>query len=280
MQEQEIFLQEATEGLTEILKPYQQQQNRRQQMVELVRRCIQCAEKDDFLRLDELLKNRLAQDMEKEPELQACTEIFARLRTYANAKVDRYRLDFIEDVKTHAAAADLPIEIDFPRFSVLKGIEGTFDFPGRQTTINEKKLKSIDPKRIISSVLKIKRQLYDRPYDPQKFIDSLFQLYSKLVKDHKEVLGYPIPMQEFYLAYVISLQTKAFFQNMDKGKFKGYSLGEFSVDIWRYFQANTGGALGKYPLQLRSGRNHALWLIDKDGETRQFTAITFQEPSS
>ncbi|MBF0286908.1 MAG: hypothetical protein HQM14_03750 [SAR324 cluster bacterium] len=279
MQEQKAFLQEATENLSEILKPYQQQQNRRQQMVEMIRRCIQCAEKDDFLRLDELLKNRLAQEIENEPELQACRGIFERLRTYSNDTVDRYRIEFIEDVKKNAEEASLPIEIDFPRFSVLKGIEGDFDFANRQTTVNDKKLKSIDPKRIISTVLKIKRQLYDRPYDPKKFIDDLYQVYRTLVKDRKKTLGHPIPIQEFYREYVMSLQSKAFFQNMDKGKFKGYSLGQFAVDIWRYFQAGTGGTSGKYALHLGSGRNHALWLIDSDGQTRQITTISFQEHS-
>jgi len=78
----------------------------------------------------------------------------------------------------------------------------------------------------------------------------------------------------------MSLQSKAFFQDMEKGKFRGYSLDQFGVDLWRYFQAGIGGTSEGYALQLRAGRNNAMWLIDSDGQRRQFTAISFQERES
>ena len=277
MTKNETLLREANEGLSEIIKPYQREQNQRQQKINLVHQCIRCLEKDDFLQLDELLKNKLAEDIENEQGLDPSKAIFDRLRIYANEKVDRYRIEFIEDMKAHAEEAELPLEIDFPRFMVLKGIDGHFDFSARQTTINEKKLKSIDPKRIVALALKFKKQLYDRPFDPQRFINDLHQIYGKLLKSEHKSSGAPLPMQRFYLEYVISLQSRTFFQNMDKGKFRGYSLDQFAVDLWRYFQARTGGASGKYALELKPGRINALWLIDSDGERRQITTISFQE---
>ncbi|MCI5129750.1 MAG: hypothetical protein D3907_14980, partial [Candidatus Electrothrix sp. AUS3] len=89
--------------------------------------------------------------------------------------------------------------------------------------------------------------------------------------------GHPVGIQQFYLEYVISLQSKAFFINMDKSKFRGYSLDQFSVDLWRYFAAGIGGTSNGMMLQLRPGRNNSLWLIDSDGERRQITGISFQE---
>ena len=89
-------------------------------------------------------------------------------------------------------------------------------------------------------------------------------------------MGHSVAMQQLYLEYVLSLQSRAFFQDMDKGKFRGYSLDQFAVDIWRYFQAGTGGTSNGYAVQLRPGRNRALWLIDSDGERRQITTIAFQ----
>ncbi|MFQ5900684.1 MAG: hypothetical protein ACE5IH_03915 [Thermodesulfobacteriota bacterium] len=280
MKESEIFLKEVYEGLAEILKPYQKRQNQRQKMVDLIRQCIRYTEKDDFLGLDELLKNKIVSDIESEPGLRDTKEIFDRLGTYAGEKVDCYRIEFIDDMIAHAKEADLPIEIDFPRFSVLKGIEGSFDFNARSTIINKKTIKSINPKKIIAAVLKVKRQLYDRPYDPENFIDGLYQTYCTILKREKKSSGHAVPMQRFYLEYVLSLQSKAFFQNMDKGKFRGYSMDQFAVDIWRYSQAGTGGALGRFAMQLRPGRNNALWLIDSDGERRQITTISFQENKS
>ena len=276
MSNPEGFLQEMQEGLSDTLKPYQQRLNQRQRMTDLVRQCIRCADRDDFFQLDELLKSRLASDIAKESGLKGCAKYLDRLRTYADEQVERYRIEFIEDLTSQAGEAELPMEIDFPRFSILKGIEGEVDFSERKTVINKKALKSIDPRRIIAAVRRVKQQLYDRPFDPQPFIDGLYKTYENIIKKEQGSPGQTVPMQQFYLEYVIAQQTRAFFQDMDKGKFRGYGLDQFAVDLWRYFQAKTGGTSDGYPLQLRPGRNSALWLIDSDGERRQITTISFQ----
>ena len=276
MPDQEEFLQEMQDALSEVLRPYQQRLNRRQRMADFLRQCIRSAGRDDFFQLDELLKSRMAGDVEKEAGLKASVEFLDRLRTYADEQVERYRVEFIEDLMAGAEEAELPMEIDFPRFTVLKGIEGTVDFAGRKTVINKKTLKSVDPRRIITAVRRLKQQLYDRPYDPQAFIDGLYTTYAKILKKEKWSSGHAVPMQRFYFEYVISLQSQPFLQDMDKGKFRGYSLDQFAVDFWRYFQAGTGGTSDGHVVQLRPGRNKALWLIDSDGERRQITNISFQ----
>jgi hypothetical protein len=277
MTNSETFLQDTQESLKQILQPYQKELNRKQRMADFVKQCIRCVDRDDFLVLDELLKSKMADHVEEEEELKECEDLFDRLKEYADEKVERYRIQFVEDLGNLAEEADLLMEIDFPRFSSLKGIDGEISFSKRTTTINKKVLKSIDPRRIIAAVLKVKRQLYDRPYDPQAFIDSLYQTYSGIIQKERLTLGNTVPMQRFYLEYVISLQSRVFFQNMDKAKFKGYSLEQFSVDLWRYFQAGIGGTSEGKVLQLRPGRNNSLWLIDSDGERRQITGIAFQE---
>ena len=271
------FLEEMQEELSEVLRPYQQRLNRRQRMADFVRQCIRCADRNDFFQLDELLRSKMAGDVEAETGLKACKALLDQLRGYANEQVELYRIQFIKDLKAQAKEAELPMKIDFPRFTVLNGIEGNVDFTVRKTVINNKTLKSVDPRRIITAVRRVKQQLYDRPYDPQAFIDGLFQVYADILKKAQGEPGETVPMQQFYLEYVISLQSKSFFQDMDKGKFRGYSLDQFAVDLWRYFQARTGGTSDGYALQIRSGRNRALWLIDSDGERRQITTIAFQK---
>jgi hypothetical protein len=246
-------------------------------MADFIKQCIRCVSRNDFLQLDELLRSKTAEQVREEKELNACRERFETLGEYAAQQVERYRLQFIDDLQQLAAEAELPLEIDFPRFSSLKGIEGSFSFSERKTTINKTTLKSIDPRRIITAIQKVKRGLYDRPYDPQSFIDGLYQVYAHLLKKENQPAGHTVPIQQFYLEYVISLQSKVFFQNMDKAKFKGYTLDQFSVDLWRYFQAGIGGTSEGHTLQLRPGRNNSLWLIDSDGERRQITGIAFQE---
>ncbi|MDM8525907.1 hypothetical protein QUF80_21245 [Desulfococcaceae bacterium HSG8] len=278
MADNETFLQDTKEALTQILRPYQQDLNKKQRMADFLKQCVRCTERNDFLQLDEMLKTKMAQNIEQDEELGTCEDSFSLLREYADEQVERYRIEFIEDLTKLAEEADLPMDLDdFPRFTVLKGIEGSVDFGKRCTVINKKILKSVDPRRIVAAVGKVKRQLYERSYDPQAFIDSLYQIYDKIIQQEKWSLGDSVPIQRFYFDYVISLQSKPFFQNMEKMKFRGYSMEEFAVDLWKYFESDIESTSDGYVLQLRPGRNHSLWLIDDNGEKRQITGISFQE---
>jgi len=273
----EKFLQEAQAGLNEIVKPYQIEINRRQRLADFMKTCIRNAGRNDFLQLDEQLKNKMAGDIEDENGLEETSDIFDSLRKYANEQVERYRMEFIEDLTARAQEADLEIAIDFPRFSSLKGIAGEIDFSSRTTTINSKLLKSIDPRRIVTALLRLKKQLYDRPYDPRTFIDGLYGVYAEFIKKENLAPGTRAPAQHLYLAYVLSMQSKSFFQDMDKGKFRGYSVDQFGVDLWRYFQAGIEGTSTGHVFTMRPGRISALWLIDTDGEKRRITGISFEE---
>lgn len=277
MTKNDTFLEDIQDNLNQIAKPYQADINQRQKKADLIKSCIQCAKKDDFLRLDELLKSKIAHDVEADGDFENCSDMFASLREYADGKVERYRIQLIDDLTRSCSEAGLDIQMDFPRFSVLKGINGEIDFSGRCTVINKKVLKSIDPRRIATALQKLKRQLYDRSYDPQQFIDALYKTYAGILKKEKLASGEVVSIQQFYLEHVISLQSKVFFLNMDKGKFKGYSLEQFSVDLWCYFEAGINGTSDGHELQLRPGRNKSLWLLDSQGEERQITGISFQK---
>ncbi|MDA3791211.1 MAG: hypothetical protein PF503_22275, partial [Desulfobacula sp.] len=271
------FLENIQDDLKQIVQPYQRDLNQKQKKADFINLCIRCTGRDDFLRLDELLKGKIAEDIKADEILGSSASAFDSLGRYANEKVEQYRMELIEDLSRIFQEAELEIQVDFPKFSILKGINGEIDFSARCTTINKKLLKSIDPRRILTAVARLKQQLYDRPYDPQKFIDSLYQVYVELIKNEKSMFSDPVPIQKFYLEYVMSLQSKPFFQNMDKGKFKGYSLDQFSVDIWRYFQAGIQGTSQGCELQLTPGRGPSLWLIDSQGESRRITAISFHK---
>lgn len=277
MTENSAFLDDIQDELKQIVQPYQRDLNQKQKKADFIKLCIRCAGRDDFLRLDELLKGKVARDIAEDDDLDGCDAIFESLGNYADEKVEQYRIELIDDLTRLCEEADLPLDMDFPRFSVLKGITGEIDFSARCTRINKKVLKSIDPRRILTAVQRFKQQLYGGTYDPQKFIDSLCKTYLDCLKKEKLSLGTSLPIQKFYLDHVISLQNKTFFVNMDKGKFKGYSLDQFSVDLWRYFQAGIGGTSQGYDLQLTPGRNGALWLIDSAGELRRMTAISFHD---
>lgn len=261
--------------LQEIIKPYQQEQNRRQKKYDFLAKCVRCIEKNDFFQLDELLRSKQVNDILEDSNFKSCDFIFNELRKFAETQVDNYRVKFKGTLLQLAQEAGLPLEVDFPQFSVLKGIEGKLDFTTRSTAINQITLKSMDPKRIISTAIKLKRNLYDTPFEPQAFIDSLLQCYKEILKKESLGAGDVVPIHQLYTDYVWSLQSKAFFQNMDKGKFKGYSIEQFAVDLWRFFESKVPAAAGGYRIRLNSGRGKSFWLIDQDGEKRQITHALF-----
>jgi hypothetical protein len=263
--------------LQEIIKPYQQEQNRRQKKSDFLAKCIRCIEKNDFFQLEELLRSKQANDVLEDSNFKSCDAIFHQLRKFAETQVDNYRVKFKGTLLQLAEEADLPLEVDFPRFSVLKGIEGEFDFSTRSTSINQITIKSMDPKRIISTAVKLKRNLYDTPFEPQTFIDSLLQCYKEILKKEGRGIGDAVSIHQLYTDYVWSLQSKTFFQNMDKGKFKGYSIEQFAVNLWRFFESNVSTAEGGYRIRLNPGRGKSFWLIDQKGEKRQITHALFSK---
>ncbi len=276
----ETYLQEKQEQLKTVFSPYQKELNRGQKLADFLKQCISCAARDDFLRLDELLNSKMATTIVEEEALAECEPLLDSLREYAREKVEQYRLDFVDDLIRRGEEGGLDITIDFPRFSILKGIDGEIAFADRTTIINKKILKSIDPRRIVAALGRLKKQLYDKPFDPQKYVEGLFATYAKMCKNENVPMGSDVPIQDFYLEYVVASQSKVFFSNMEKGKFRGYSLEQFSVDVWRCFDSGCTATVKGMNFRLTSGRKNLLWLLDSTGEKQQIGLISFHKDES
>jgi hypothetical protein len=259
-----------------MLRPYQREVNRRQGVADFVNRCLRSMGRDDFFQVYELLNSRAAREVEAEPGWEDAKEVFDRLRADAEQKVERYQLRFLEDFTRLVQETGLPLENDFPRLRLLKGIELEVAFAEKRALLNGKPLKTVDPGRLVRAVLTLKRHLYDRPFDPQGFIDGLFTVYEKVNQAAGRGTGDVAPVQTLYVEYTFSLQSRSFFQDMAKGKFRGYDADQFAVDFWRYFSSGVSGTSEGYVLRLSPGRNNALWLIDASGERRRISGLSFQ----
>lgn len=274
--EPEDFLPAQQARLTEMLRPYQREVNRRQGIADFVNRCLRSASRDDFFQLYEMLHSRTAGEIEAEPGWEGAKEVFDRLRIDTTQKVERYQLRFLEDFTKLVQEAGLPLENDFPRLRLLKGIELEVVFAEKHTLLNGKPLKTVDPARLMRAVVALQRHLYDRPFDPQGFIDGLYTVYQKVNQAAGSGDGAVAPMQTLYVEYTLSLQSRSFFQDMAKGKFRGYDAEQFAVDFWRYFSSEVSTTSEGYVLRLSPGRNNALWLIDASGERRRISGLSFQ----
>ena len=273
--EQEAFVQEQQDRLTDLLRPYQREVNRRQRIVDFVNKCLRSASRDDFFQLYELLHSPMAAAVEAELGAEAVREVFAGLRQAAVRKVERYQLHFLEDFSRLVQEAGLPLENNFPRLQVLKGIELEVSFTAKHVLLNGKTLKTVDPQRILRAVLALKRHLYDRPFAPQGFIDGLFAVYQKINQETGQAPLESVPMQTLYVEYTLSLQPRSFFQDMARGRFRGYDAEQFAVDFWRYFNSEVSCTSDGYVLRLNPGRSNALWVIDSSGEKRRISSLTF-----
>ena len=274
----EAFLQEQQDRLSELLRPYQREVNRQQRIADFVTKCIRSAGRDDFFQLSELLHSKLATEAEAEVGDNALKAVFKALRQDVDQKVERYQLHFLEDFSQLVEDAGLPLENDFPRLRFLKGIELEMVFAEKRCVLNDKPLKTVDPARILRAVLALKRRLYDRPFEPQEFIDGLHGAYLKVNQAAGRKTGEPAPILSIYMEYTLSLQPRSFFQDMAKGRFREYDADQFSVDFWRYFSSSDVSSTSEgQVLRLTPGRNNALWLIDASGEKRRITSLSFQK---
>ena len=271
--EQDSFLQEQQTRLTEMLRPYQRELTRRQRLADFLNACIRSVGRDDFFELYELLQSRACSEMEAEAGCEEARDIFHGLRDDATRKVERSQLSFQEDFTRLAQEAGLPVANDFPRLRLLQGIELEVEFTQKRTLINGKPFKTVDPQRILRAVLALKRRLYDRPFEPQGFIDGLYTVYHKVTHGAE---GDAAPIQTMYIEYTMSLQPRGFFQDMARGKFREYDADQFAVDFWRYFTSDVSATSDGHALRLTPGRNNAMWLIDTSGERRRITSLSFQ----
>jgi len=216
--EDAAFLQEQQARLTDLLRPYQREVNRRQHIADFVNTCIRSAGRDDFFQLYELLRSRIAAEVEAEPGYEAVREVFERLRQDAERKVERSQLHFLEDFTRLVQEAGLSLENNFPRLQVFKGIDLEVSFAEKRTVLNGKTLNTVDPQRLLRAVLALKRHLYDRPFEPQGFIDGLCAVYQKVNQEAGRVAGEPAPMHTMYLEYTLSLQPRSFFSGHGQGQ--------------------------------------------------------------
>src|SRR5262249_40162311 len=200
---QDSCLQKHRARPTDMLRPYQRELTRRQRLADFVNACIRSVGRDDFFTLYELLQSRACSEVEAEPGCEEARDIFSGLRADATRKVERSQLSFQEDFTRLAHEAGLPVEDNFPRLRLLQGIELEVELAQKRTLINGRPLKPVDPQRIMRAVLALKRRLYDRPFEPQGFINGLYTVYHKVTHGAE---GHAAPIQTIYIEFTMSLQ--------------------------------------------------------------------------
>ena len=271
--------EETADALYDLLRPYRAEWKRRERLTKFLDQCVRAARKDDFFQLAELLSKKAARDARAEPGLGDAGALLDQLKAHAEEQINDYRLQFVSELGELAAAAGLGLTIDFPRLKGRPGIAGLIDFDERKVKINDKTVKSVDPKKIVTALARLDKRLHGRAFDAQAFIDGLYATW-RILNTRAGGGDQPVPIRRFYREHVLGRQSSRFFGDMDKRRFKGYPLDEFSVDLWRFYSSDVRATSGGWRLALRPGRGQSLSLLDAAGEARNITSISFQQVTS
>lgn len=95
------------------------------------------------------------------------------------------------------------------------------------TFSNKIRIKSVDPIFIANEVIKEYKRLFKRDFNPDQFLDNLYEAYIKLRnKTNSQVL-----LKDIHQEIWMQIQKKDFFIKSEPSKMIAYPLDQFSVDL-------------------------------------------------
>lgn len=102
--------------LQEIVKPYQQEQNRRQKKADFLKTCVKSIEKNDFFQLDELLNGKLAEEILKDPYFSFCHSLFNQIQEFSDNQIKNYQVQY---KKTLLQMSEIKVFLDLRGFVII-----------------------------------------------------------------------------------------------------------------------------------------------------------------
>ncbi|MHA1794755.1 MAG: hypothetical protein ACTSUK_01480 [Promethearchaeota archaeon] len=158
------------------------------------------------------------------------------------------------------------IEGRFPNFNIKKILKIQIDLSKMQAKIGTKYCSQIVREISVKVVaLKIKEEahrLFNRPFDPQKFLEILYHAYLLALTEENKAFGNGVSMFTIHKFVFLLKQRESFFK---KGKpFESYLVDQFAVDLGKLLESGKFKTLDGYSLKLHPVRDYkrALFVID------------------
>jgi hypothetical protein len=175
----------------------------------------------------------------------------------------------------------------YPRLSVGPyGIEVDFERGRARILFGHDPIKDnlpLSPQRIVKELIALRKSMESR-WDPQKFIDRLFEAYLTVLKLKGRNLGERVPIMEVLQHLVFLLQGPNFKSDPRRENFRGFGRAQLAMMI---YQARSSGVLARkrYALQLTTAtfdatrrRENFLWIPDNmRGEGSTYAFLSFKD---
>jgi hypothetical protein len=138
------------------------------------------------------------------------------------------------------------------------------------TFAKTKRVKSVDPKYIAKEVYKEAKRIFERKFDPEKFLSQLHEAYKSIkTKSTSQVI-----LKEIHQAIWINNQRQGFFEKSEPNKMVAYPIDEFSVDLSRLIDSKVDRLRNGLYCKLSLGRD-GVNIYRSDGSFNSYKFIEF-----
>jgi len=142
---------------------------------------------------------------------------------------------------------------------------------------------SLSPGDIAEALERIEKGL-NRSFEPQRFVDLVFEAYRRVCRIRDLPLGERVPIMEVLQQFVLLSQPQAFKVNPAKEHFRGYGRVNFGYDLYRLRKSGvkTSGdrvlGLVTATFDATKKRENFLWVPDDErGNGTTYSLLYFRE---
>jgi hypothetical protein len=141
-----------------------------------------------------------------------------------------------------------------------------------KTFARSKRIKSMDPTIIAHELKKELVRLFDRPFEPKLFLNSLFSAYQKLQSESKK----NVLIKDVHRILWLEKQKDIFFESSDSAKMISYPLDEFSIDLGKLIQSGVQSLDNGYICRISLGSG-GINIYRTDGDFNAYKFLEFSK---
>ncbi len=258
----------------ELLKRAVGLQTSLQKAVKWLKRLTQAIHMEDWLQVQNFFAQKAYTQIKEQDTLGFASELQAiedeaqkyavdaqiQLRKYIKEACQKEGITPVIDDGTGALTVARLIKLRFGTRSKNLKIE----------TISKRfSLTSAERKAVFQRIVELYRKIWGRSFDPQQFVQRLYEAYRDVSEDGKEA-----QLSEVHDAYWRSSQPKVFFETYDLDRARDYTADMFSADLARLLESRVATTKEGKKLHLAT-HGGGLPVYDSQGGYQTYKFIRF-----
>lgn len=207
------------------------------------------------------------------------SDLLKKYQQHLNDEFRKYKLSFQTVLKQKCEEKKLiPIDGDILKGFKIKGlIEINVDFNKGFSTIGTRqktiKINSLEVKEILSKTLQTYKRLYERKFDPAKFVEELYTAHIEVSKNKPDET---VRIRDVQKAMWTARQKESFWMTFNNEKLLDYPTDEFSADLSKLITNKDIQTKSGFRLMLSEGADGVV-VYDSVGNFKTFKFISFKK---